>query len=516
MIVTRLIRSFFFFTIAGLVSLLPVGGSPAAQTTRWHLVIVVDGLRPDYVTPEVMPRLTRLGRRGIVFNAHHSVFPTVTRVNASSFVTGAYPETHGLLGNTIYIPSVNRSRGLDTGQHERLQEVAKAEGKLLTARALGEILERAGKKLLVVSSGSSGSALLLNPATEDGPIVNVDFIRPPALVKQVHAAIGKVPAHATPNDGQNQYAIDAYLMVGLTDLHPDVTMMWLNDPDGTAHANGIGTELTRRSLALVDAGIGRIEDALAAKGLLAQTNIIVTSDHGFSTHTGGVRIEEILKPLTNTTPNGSDIVVAEGAVYMRGGHDRTRLATIVAALQKHKDVGAIFTRGTPGGGSEGEIPGTLSFDVARWHHPRSGDVLVSANWTSDANAAGFKGTTSQNGVAGHGASSPFDIHNTLIAAGPDFREGTTSAVPTGNVDVAPTLLHLLGLPVPSTMTGRVILEGLRTGPLPSTIAVEHRAETVQTRDGSYRLTANLSIVGGKRYLDSTEVTRGGIADRPRE
>ncbi len=69
----------------------------AQPPRRSHLVVVVDGLRPDYVTAGVMPRLYRLGRRGVVFTAHHSVFPTVTRVNASSFVTGAYPETHGLL-----------------------------------------------------------------------------------------------------------------------------------------------------------------------------------------------------------------------------------------------------------------------------------------------------------------------------------------------------------------------------------------------------------------------------------
>ena len=57
------------------------GGLPAQQLPpRTHLVIVVDGLRPDFVTAEVMPRLTRLGQRGIVFNAHHAVFPTVTRL----------------------------------------------------------------------------------------------------------------------------------------------------------------------------------------------------------------------------------------------------------------------------------------------------------------------------------------------------------------------------------------------------------------------------------------------------
>src|SRR5262249_39811355 len=139
-------------------TLVRLHGQPAPHT---HLVIVVDGLRPDYVTAEVMPRLTRLGQRGIVFTAHHAVFPTVTRVNVSSFVTGAYPETHGILGNTIYIPSVDAGKGLDTGARANLEAVARAEGRLITAPTLGEILAQQGKKLLAVSSGSTGSSFLL-------------------------------------------------------------------------------------------------------------------------------------------------------------------------------------------------------------------------------------------------------------------------------------------------------------------------------------------------------------------
>src|SRR5262245_34101934 len=80
-------------------------GSPAEP--RRHLLIVVDGLRPDYVTAEVMPTLTALGSRGVKFNRHHSVYPTVTRVNASSFSTGSYPGTHGLLGNSVFFPKVD-------------------------------------------------------------------------------------------------------------------------------------------------------------------------------------------------------------------------------------------------------------------------------------------------------------------------------------------------------------------------------------------------------------------------
>ena len=65
------------------------GGTTAeGEPPRRHLLIVLDGLRPDYVTPELMPNLHALGQRGVVMTRHHAVYPTVTRVNASSISTG--------------------------------------------------------------------------------------------------------------------------------------------------------------------------------------------------------------------------------------------------------------------------------------------------------------------------------------------------------------------------------------------------------------------------------------------
>src|SRR3954453_15042568 len=90
---------------------------------RRLLIIVVDGLRPDYVTREAMPRLVRLGERGIVFTAHHSVVPPVSPGNRTSLGPGAYPEKPGLVGHPIYIPSVSGTRVLDTGAREDLQDV---------------------------------------------------------------------------------------------------------------------------------------------------------------------------------------------------------------------------------------------------------------------------------------------------------------------------------------------------------------------------------------------------------
>ena len=499
-------------TLAAVVAAVALGvsGSRAQQPTPLtNLVIVVDGLRPDYVTPGLTPRLVRLGQRGIVFSAHHSAFPTVTRLNAASFVTGAYPETHGLLGNTVYVPSANATRGLDTGERDNLELIQRADGRLLTAPSLGEILQQSGRTFVAIGSGTSGAAFVLNPSAGNGATIHSEFTRPPELAARVLEKLGPAPMRAIPNTAQHRHAVEAYLRIALEELRPAITWLWLSDPDTTAHARGIGAAPMREALAFVDAEIGRIEDTLRAKGLLDRTNVIVTSDHGFSTHTGELTLSTLIAPFVRLMNDGSpDIVVAEGAIHVRRP-DPARVAAIVTALQHRPEVGAIFTRPRPGGGPEGVVPGTLSFDVARWNHPtRGGDILVSANWISDKNDAGFAGKTTAGGVvAGHGTSSPYDIHNVLIAAGPDFREHTTSGVPTANVDLAPTLLRLLRLQIPATMTGRVIEEGLRSGPLPSSVRIDRATETVKTSDGTYELTAHLSTAAGHRYLDFTDVKR---------
>jgi Type I phosphodiesterase / nucleotide pyrophosphatase len=195
-------------TVAVVIALGLAAGGAQEGARRTHLVIVVDGLRPDYVTPEVMPRLAALGQRGIVFTAHHSVFPTVTRVNASSFVTGVYPEAHGLMGNTIYISRASATQTLDTGKRENLEQVERAEGRLLTAPTLSEMLRPQGRSLLAVSSGSSGATLLLNHTLATGGIVHYEFTRPPQLATEAGRILGAAPPAATPNDGRNQYAVD--------------------------------------------------------------------------------------------------------------------------------------------------------------------------------------------------------------------------------------------------------------------------------------------------------------------
>ena len=479
------------------------------QTTerQRHLLIVMDGLRPDYVTPELMPNLHALGERGVVFTDHHAVYPTVTRVNATSISTGAYPETHGLLGNSVYFPAVNESQFLNSGDRENLLSVERTEQHgLLTAPTLGEQLQNAGLSLLVVSAGSTGSSYLLNHTVAGGGIIHYEYTLPNDLMEEILSINGRVPPADTPNDARNRYVVDSFFQVGLPRIDPDVTIMWLSEPDASAHAHGIGHPITHDSLAKQDDQLREIQDRLDSMGWLEHLNIWVTSDHGFSTHTGGVQLDQLLAPFNGTLEDGTPRIVAQsGAVYVRDGDPET-ITQIVSLLQSSPEVGAIFTKGLdPSNPYQGSVAGTLSFDLARWQHIRGSDILFSGNWTASENEFGYPGTSAQNGVAGHGSSSPFDIHNTLIAAGPLLKSGLITNLPSGNVDFSPTFLSLLGVTIPDSMQGRVLNEAFLNGPEPE--ATKSTVHTVQSQDGLYQLKATVSDVGGHSYLDYTEVER---------
>ena len=311
-------------------------------------------------------------------------------------------------------------------------------------------------------------------------------------------------------DALDRYAVDAFLKVGLKQ-DPTVTVMWLGALDDTAHSKGIGAPETVAILRHVDREIKRVEDGLRAAGLFESYDIWVTSDHGFTTYTGGVDLAAVLKPHARTMADGSPRIVAGGgAIYVRDG-DQGTVAAIVTALQATSGAGAIFTPAVQPGSLTGKVPGTLSFEAARWSHARSAQILFSPDWTDAANAHGWRGTAASNGTAGHGSTSPWDIHNTLMAAGPDLKRGITIETPSANVDFAPTFLKLLNLTVPSTMQGRPLDEGLARGAALAAGAVRPMEHVARTADGSYAVTGMFSVVtaGGQeyRYLDGTRVLR---------
>ena len=504
-------RSGIYFCIILFFPVLAVKAQQTESSSRSNtvirtLIVFFDGLRPDYITKEAMPNLFAFKQTASYGNRHHSVFPTVTRVNSSSYSTGSYPGTHGIMGNSVYFPKVSSS-ALNTGEASDLNKIAVSEnGKLLTAISLGEILAKAGKKMMVFSSGSTGQALLQNHTVSSGMIINTDMILPVAKKDSIEKIIGTAPQEAKSNIARHKWITDAFFKTAFSADAPLVSAIWYSDPDGAAHSHGIGSPEAMESIRIVDEQFGRIITTLKERNLTQSFNIIISTDHGFVTYIGKESLGDFLiRSGLKADAKSEDVVLAGGAVYVKN-HDRKKIQAIVKALQSQQWIGAIFTKGSKPGDMLGSVEGTLSFASIHWDHPqRSGDILVDVNWNDDKNAAGYPGSSFSKGVAGHGSLSPYEVHIGLLASGPSFKKSYVSEVPTSNVDIVPTVLHLYHAPVPASMDGRVMSELLTENS--SAVVPPVKEETIQTSAGGYTLTVHRSIVGKHIYIDYGTVKR---------
>src|SRR4029077_185492 len=88
-----------------------------ADTPRFddrHIVVVVwDGMRPDFVSEETTPTLWKFAREGVTFRNHHAVYPSATMVNGTALVTGVYPGKNGVIANYEYRPEIDRRRSIN-------------------------------------------------------------------------------------------------------------------------------------------------------------------------------------------------------------------------------------------------------------------------------------------------------------------------------------------------------------------------------------------------------------------
>lgn len=495
------------------------------MSARLVIVFVVDGLRPDAITAADTPTLHRLRAEGVGCANSHAVFPTVTRVNAATLATGGQPGTHGIVGNQMYIPAVDPVRAIDTAAYHRLLEVDRATGgRLVLTRTLAERLEGRGMRLAAVSSGSTGSALLSNPRAPGGVGVLVNGYFDPgkwvAWPEDVSAAI-LAKFGAAPPKGRGGERYDAAVTwtqrvlreYVLPEIAPTVVINWLTEPDHTQHQLGVGSPSAREALRHADHEIALVLDALDGLGVAASSDVFVVSDHGFTTNTAGVDVaRELIEGGLKAGPESGDVILASSgqAVALHvAGHDPALIGRIARFVQSRDWGGVLFSSARDGGDPYGAVDGTFALEFIQVAGgERSPDLLVTFPWTSQANAFGVPGSDLACVSGGatlhasdHGSMSPWNVRNTLLAWGADFKKGVTVTAPTGNVDVAPTILAALGIGDRDGMDGRVLVEALVGGPDPGQVAVDTRTHTVYA--GSYRAALQVSTVDGHRYVDKS-------------
>ena len=94
---------------------------PTADKRR-VLILAFDALRPDMVTPALMPNLCAFADSGVFFPHSRATFPTETRVNQTALVTGCYPQRHGIVGNRFLDSVASPGRLFNTGDETELCE----------------------------------------------------------------------------------------------------------------------------------------------------------------------------------------------------------------------------------------------------------------------------------------------------------------------------------------------------------------------------------------------------------
>ena len=468
------------------------------------VLVVFDGLQPAQVTPGLMPNLSRLASEGVNCSNHHAVFPTVTRANVATIVTGHLPGAHGLTANTLVIPEFDPYRAL--GALEPVLSEIAAQHPVLLQPTLGDILHQHGMEYISVGAGTSGNAYLQNPNAETGggATIHPDFTLPGPLNSEIIGRFGEWPDRRGPSAPKMARVVNVTARYVLEERQPAVAMMWLSEPDVSQHSHGVGSPEALNAIREADRQFGRLLDWLEQEGRATETDVIVVSDHGYSTITEVVDVEAKLRRAgfpPGGEPGGVTVAPNGGAVLFYPTGDISGTSERLAEwLMRQPWCGPLLASS-----AAGEIEGTQQASLVGLDGPRAPAITMSFAWNSQVNTSGYAGhaysTSLGSGQGQHGSMSPHETRNVMFARGPSFRQSAVIDLPTGNVDIAPTILQLLGLPGGEAMAGRVLRETLRDGPE----SVEWHTETHEafreTPAGRYTQTVRVSRAGNTVYLD---------------
>ncbi len=571
---------------------------PAVAQQRPHNVIlfVADGLRPGVVTQQNAPTMLALMARGVRFTNTHSLFPTFTTANASGMATGHMLGDSGDFSNTIYtgfqVPGAGDSLTPflesdpvlgDVDEHfsgdylneETILKAARDTGyATATIGKLGPALifdhtERTGQKTIVVDdmTGRTGGIPLSDELKQRLTAAGV-AVQAPTRGDNGKAGDATASGTMVANVEQQNYFTDVTTKAVLPWFKarktPFVMVYWSRDPDGTQHNQGdslgrlipgINGPTSMAAIKNADDNLAKLLAALKEQGLDGDTDVIITSDHGFSTISkesatsfaaqqrykdvtpnlvppGFVAIDlahalgmSLYDPdaksapvaagahpsrgngLLGSDPAKPDVVVASNGgsdlIYLPNA-DKALAAKVVAFLSSQDYVSGLFVDD-----SLGKIPGTLPMSAIALKGsaitPMPAIALnfrTFATGCADPTTCGVEvaDTSLQQGQGMHGNFSRADTRNIMGAAGPSFRQHFEDAAPASNADIGKTVAKLLGLKIKDKgkLVGRVLSEAMPNNAMPTTRQVVLRSEP----DALGHVTVVMSqVVGETRYFD---------------
>jgi hypothetical protein len=379
----------------------------------------------------------------------------------------------------------------------------------------------------------------------------------------------KTPGTTAANVAQQAYFADVATKVVLPILKarnkPFVLVFWSRDPDGSQHNNGdslntvtpgINGATSMAGIKNADDNLAQIRKALDDLGLAANTNIIVSADHGFSTISKESKTSPSAKVSYDDTPkdflpmgflaldlakalnlplfdpNDKNAAVADGkhpkagngllgkdpakpdlVVATNGGSDLVYLPNkdkqlarrTIEALLDQDYVSGLFVDD-----ELGKFPGTLPMSAINMEGkavtPVPSIVVNFRSYVAGCNeptncSVEVADTVLRQGQGMHGSFGRGDTMNFMAAIGPDFKAGYADTLPVSNADVGTTAAKLLALtPKPhGNLIGRVMTEAMPKGATPKSTSDSIKSPAAVN---GLRTVLNFQRVGAQRYFDT--------------
>ena len=578
------------------------GGTAVAQNATPHNVIlfVPDGLRGQIVTPQTAPAMAEIRDKGVNFRNSHSLFPTFTTANASAMATGHYLGDTGDFSNTIYTGyPVGPADGtvtpflevdpviLDADEHfggdylneETVLKMARAKG--YSTAAIGKL----GPTLIFDHTDKPGTEGLHSIVIDDSTggkggvplseemktaLTKADLpLATPSRGDNGKAGDAKTPGTLVPNTVQQAYFADVASKIVLPMFKqrnkPFVLVFWSRDPDGSQHNTGdslntvtpgINGPTSLAGIKNADNNLAQLRKALDELGLSASTDIIVSSDHGFSTISKQSKTSPSAKIAYDDTPkdflpmgflaidlakaldlplydpNDKNARVADNAhpkagngllgkdplkpdlvIATNGGSDLIYLPNrdkklaerTIKALLEQDYISGLFVDD-----KLGHFPGTLPLSELALKGnavtPTPSIVINFRSYVEGCNeptncSVEVADTVLRQGQGMHGSFGRGDTKNFMAAIGPDFKAGYVDALPASNADVGMTVVQLLGLHASASggLEGRVLSEALPNGVTPK--ASEGKLVSKPAANGLQTIVKYQRVLS-QRYFDA--------------
>ncbi|HEV2709408.1 MAG TPA: alkaline phosphatase family protein [Edaphobacter sp.] len=426
----------------------PIHAQLLTSTPRQKVVVIsLDAFGAASLhEPELpAPTLHQLMKEGAYSSSMRPINPTVTWPNHTSMVTGDDASLHHVLVNGLIVDQRT--------QMAPRQDADAPKSQLVAVPTVYDAAHEAGLTTAEVDWVAIGDAKNIDWRFSerphlDGPIEH-DLIAQGVVTEDELAHFGK-PSQAWRDRIYTRAAIDI-----IKKHHPDLMLLHLLALDGIEHETGYGNNSGRNTIAFLDDRVKDIVDAVRAAGDLDHTTFLIVSDHGQQSVHKHLHPNVLLRQegLQGTSSTNDTFCMPDGGfalVYQQHATEASR-----AKLK------ALFT------GKPGILAALTPEEAAQqsWPTPaqskQAPDLLLYAanDYAFSGGATGdFVTDTKETGAHGYPNTDPL-MQAIFIAAGPGIRQvGEVQAFP--NLDVAPTIAHLLRVSLPKVQ-GKPLTEILK-------------------------------------------------------